>query len=268
MSENRGRDIEITDDNIAEYWKEYKETESVELRDAIITKYLLLVKYVVGKLVSNLPPHVNVDDLYSTGVMGLIKAVEKYDPTMKNKFETYAILLIKGAIIDEMRSLDWVPRSIHQKAQKIANARASLQQSLGREPDNKELAKELGVKASELEELINRVRPAVLLSLNAEPDDDSENTTLAERIPDQRAKTSFEIAERNEFRAQLEKAVLGLPEQERIVLVLYYYENLMLKEIGQVLGVSESRVSQVHAKALSRLRGRLQRFIVEYANMI
>lgn len=251
-----------------ELWKLYKKTNDIEIRDQLITNYLHLVKYVVGKLIINLPSHINIEDMYSTGVMGLMKATERFDPEMKNKFETYAILLIKGAIIDEMRALDWVPRSIHQKAHMISNAQHDLQQRLGREPTDDELADEMGIKVSDLEDLFNRVRPAIMLPLDAESNDDYENTTLAERIPDKKAKTSYEDADRQEFCRLLEKAVLDLPEQERIVLVLYYYENLMLKEIGEVIGVSESRVSQIHAKAILRLRGRLQRFVVEYSNMI
>lgn len=255
-------------EDVLQLWIKYKATGDIELRDHLITRYLHLVKYVVGRLAINLPPHVNLEDMYSTGVIGLIKAAEKFNPEMKNKFETYAILLIKGAIIDEMRALDWVPRSVHQKAHKIADAQHELQQKLGEDPTEEELAKHMGIELHELEALMHRVRPAIMLPLNADADEDSENMTLAERIPDKKAKTSFEMADRNEFCRLLEKAVLDLPEQERIVLVLYYYENLMLKEIGQVTGVSESRVSQIHAKAILRLRGRLQRFIVEYANMI
>lgn len=255
-------------EEIKKLWKLYKEQDDMEARDELITRHLHLVKYVVGRLMANLPSHVDMQDLYSTGVMGLIKATEKFDPEMKNKFETYAILLIKGAIIDEMRALDWVPRSVHQKAHKIADTRQALQERLGRDPSDDELAKEMGLKLGELEDLLDKVRPAVLLPLDAEMREDNENTYLAERIPDKKAKTSYEDADRHEFCQLLEKAVLELPEQERIVLVLYYYENLMLKEIGEVIGVSESRVSQIHAKAVSRLKGRLQRFIVEYVNMI
>lgn len=259
---------ERTDEEIKELWRLYKLEDDEEARDTLITHFLHLVKYVVGRLITNLPSHVSVDDMYSTGVMGLMKAVERYDMTKPNKFQTYAILLIKGAIIDEMRSLDWVPRSVHQKANQIASSQQELQQELGREPTDKELAKRMGLKVSELENLFERVRPAILLPLNADQDSDAENTALAERIPDDKATTSFEDADKKEFRALLEKAVLDLPEQERIVLVLYYYENLMLKEIGSVMGVSESRISQIHAKAITRLKGRLQRFIIEYANML
>jgi RNA polymerase sigma factor for flagellar operon FliA len=215
-----------------------------------------------------LPAHVRLDDLYSTGIIGLIKAIERYDLTRKNKFETYAILLIKGAIIDEMRSHDWVPRSVHQKANMISKAQQELEHKLGREATNEEIANSLKMSLKDFEELLSKVRPAVLVSLNADVNDDSERGTIADKIPDKKMKTSFETADRNEFRKLLEKTVSDLPEQERMVLVLYYYENLMLKEIAEVMRVSESRVSQVHTKALLRLRGRLHDFSEEFASFL
>lgn len=249
-------------------WKEYKESGSKEARDRIIQNYLHLVKYVVGRVSTGLPAHVKFEDMYSTGILGLIKAIKRYDPEKKNKFETYAILLIKGAIIDEMRSLDWVPRSIHQKANQVAKVQQELEQKLGREPTDTEVAAKLGLTVANFEELLIRIRPAVLIPLNTDNNDDPDSVQMAERIPDANIRTSFENAERNEFRKLLEKAVLELPEQERLVLVLYYYENLMLKEIGKVIGVSESRVSQIHTKALLRLKGRLGRFATEFAHLI
>jgi len=250
----------------AQMWAEFKKTGNADLRDKLICGYLHLVKYVVGKMAIRLPSHVKLDDLYSTGIIGLVKAVEKYDITKKNKFETYAILLIKGAIIDELRQLDWVPRSIHQKANKIANAQAELQQQLGCEPTDAEVAKHLGVSLKDFNELLVKVRPAIFVPLDVDTDDNGEKQTMAERIPDVKAQTSFEKADHNEFRKLLEEAVMELPEQERTVLVLYYYENLMLKEIGEVMAVSESRVSQIHTKAVLRLRGRLKNFATEFAS--
>lgn len=258
----------LTKEELRETWKEYKLSASTELRDQLIHNYLHLVKYVVGRIAVGLPAHVKAEDMYSTGVLGLMKAIQKYDPTKKNKFETYAILLIKGAIIDEMRSLDWVPRSVHQKASKFAKAQLELEQELGREATDAEVATHLGISIAEYDKTLEKIRPAILLSLNTEANDDAENVSLAERIPDHRVKTSFENVEKSEFRKLLEKAVLDLPEQERMVLVLYYYENLMLKEIGKIIGVSESRVSQIHTKALMRLRGRLGNFVAEFANML
>ncbi len=249
---------------LADLWKRYFEAQKTEERDELIVQYLYLVKFVVGRVSSGLPSHIKLDDLYSSGVTGLIRAVEKFDPTKNNKFETYATLLIRGAIIDELRALDWIPRSIHQKANQIALAQGVLQQQLGRDPTDQELAAYLGISENELEELLARVRPAIFIPLNAELSlQEEEGTSLSDRIADVRAETSFEIADRKEFHALLEKAISDLPEQERRVLTLYYYEELMLKEIGKILGVSESRVSQIHTKAILKLRGRLRSFATQ-----
>lgn len=246
-------------------WRRYHRGGQIEHRDELIVQYLYLVKFVVGRLGSSLPAHVKLDDLYSSGVSGLIKAVEKFDPSKNSKFESYAILLVKGAIIDELRELDWIPRSVHQKANKIASAQAALQETLGRDPTDAELSKYLGLSEEELVELLLRVRPAILIPLNGEPyNNDEEYTPMSERIPDVKAETSYDIADRKEFSSIIEKAVTNLPEQERQVLRLYYYEGLMLKEIGQIMRVSESRVSQIHTKALLKLKGRLQSITEDY----
>jgi RNA polymerase sigma factor FliA len=250
-----------------ELWKKYHQTKKEELRDELIVHYLFLVKFVVGRMGHTFPSFVKLDDLYSSGVTGLVRAVERFDSTKNSKFESYAMLLIKGAIIDELRELDWIPRSIHQKANLLSGAQETLQQSLGREPTDQELALYLGLSEEEYGELLNRVRPAVLISLNKENSyEEEENTPIAERIPDIRAETSFEAADRKEFAALLEGAISDLPTQEKQVLTLYYYEELMLKEIGKIMGISESRVSQIHTKALLKLRGRLRLVGNEYAS--
>jgi len=253
-------------DAIKDLWKQYLETGKTEYRDELIVQYLYLVKYVVGRVGAGLPPHVKLDDLYSSGVTGLIKSVEKYDTSRNSKFESYAILLIKGAIIDEMRELDWIPRSVHQKANKIANAQQKLQQELGRDPTDDELSSHMGLNKGELGDLLMRVRPAILIPLNGEVSNsnDDESAPLAERIADVKAATSFEIADRNECATILAEAIDTLPNQERKVLILYYYEELMLKEIGKIMGVSESRISQIHTKAILKLRTRLRSVASEY----
>lgn len=247
-------------------WKRYAATKQAEYRDELIVLYLHLVKISVGKLATTMPTYVKLDDLYSSGVTGLIKAVEKFEPTKNIKFETYALLLIKGAIIDELRELDWIPRSVHQKAHSIASAEQLLQEKLGRDPTDLEISEQLGLTQDAYTELLDRVRPAILISLNADAESqDEEALPISERIADERAETSFEIAKRNEFHSLLEKAITDLPEQEKRVLVLYYYEELMLKEIGKIIGVSESRVSQIHTKAILKLRGKLKAFAAEFA---
>lgn len=257
----------IDEKELSKVWAAFKKNGNPQARERLICNYLLLVKYVVGKLAITLPTHVKVEDMYSTGIMGLIKAIERYDPEKKNKFETYAILLIRGAIIDEMRSLDWVPRSIHQKANQIAEIKGSLQQKLGREATDSEVAKKLGISVKDYEVLLEKVRPAIMVPLETDQHDDPDRISMAERLADKNVATSFENADRNEFKKILEKAVMDLPEQERTVLVLYYYEHLMLKEIGKAIGVSESRVSQIHTKAILRLKGRLKNVALEFSTL-
>lgn len=250
-------ETEEKEERAGRLWGNYQRSRLVEERDALIVHYLFLVKFAVGRIGAGLPTHIKMEDLYSSGVTGLIKAVERFDPTKNSKFESYAILLIKGAIIDELRELDWVPRSVHQKAHWITEGQQLLQNTLGREPTDQELAKHLGIEEEALGELFSRIRPAVVFSLDADSHSHSleeEGLQLVEKIADLRAETSYTIADRNEWGLLLAQAIDGLPEQERKVLHLYYYEELMLKEIGKVLGVSESRVSQIHTKALLKLR--------------
>ncbi|MCB1181005.1 MAG: FliA/WhiG family RNA polymerase sigma factor [Chlamydiia bacterium] len=238
-------------------WKKYSRTKKIEYRDELIVSYLHLVKWVVGRLGATFPSFIKNDDLYSSGVTGLIRAVERFDPSKKSKFESYAILLIKGAIIDELRKLDWIPRSVHQKASQISSAQCELQQKLGRDPTDEEFAEHLGITTENFFELLARIRPIILIPLSAKIFDDEESAPLVEKIPDQNVQTSSEIVHKKEFGKILERAISKLPEQEKKVLKLYYYDELMLKEIGKILGVSESRVSQIHTKALLKLRGQL-----------
>lgn len=255
--------MQVNKQALKDLWTRYFETGKTEYYDELIVQYLFLVKFVVGRVGSTLPDHVKLDDLYSSGVTGLIKAVKKFDSSKNVKFESYAILLIKGAIIDELRELDWIPRSVHQKANMIASAQQLLQQKLGREPSDLEVSKHLGMSESDFLELLMRVRPAILIPLNGEANSaqDDDNAPMAERIPDMKAETSSEVAERNECARLIEQAISKLPEQDKKVLTLYYYDELMLKEIGKIMGVSESRVSQIHTKALLKLRGSLRSFV-------
>ena len=247
-----------------ELWQHYAKSRREEDRDELIVQYLPLVKFVVGRVAAGLPDYIKLDDLYSSGVTGLIKAVEKFDTSKNNKFETYAIFLIRGAIIDELRALDWIPRSVHQKANLISGAQTALQQQLGRDPTDEELSNHLGLSEEEFGEWLSRIRPAILIPLNAEVASDEDNTPLSDRIPDQRVETGLEFAHRKEYQDILAKAIEDLPDQEKRVLTLYYFEELMLKEIGKVMGVTESRVSQIHSKALLKLRTRLKSLKEEY----
>lgn len=247
-------------DTIEKVWRRYHSASQEPDRDALIVHYLYLVKIVVGRISTSYPSHIKMEDLYSSGVTGLIRAVEKYDPARPVKFESYAMLLIKGAIIDELRDLDWVPRSVHQKAHRVSAAQLNLQQELGRDPTDQELAGHLGINEEELSETLERIRPAILIPLNCEQGYDEEKALpLTERLADEHAESSFSVADRNEFCQLLTQEIALLSEKEQKVLMLYYYEGLMLKQIGEMLAISESRVSQIHTQVLLKLRGRLQR---------
>jgi RNA polymerase sigma factor FliA len=249
-------------------WEKYKMANDMQARDALISHYLHLVKYVVGRVAAGLPSFVSVDDLYSTGITGLIKAIERYDLAKKNKFETYAILVIKGTIIDELRALDWIPRSVHQKANQVGRAQEELQKNLGREATDAEIADHLGISKSDFEELLTRIRPAILIPLDAESSCDDEGISMAERIADERASKSDQEADRHACKRLLDEIIHEMPDQEKMVLMLYYYEDLMLKEIGKIMGISESRVSQIHTKAILRLRTRLGDLREEFSHLL
>ncbi|MGM0440467.1 MAG: FliA/WhiG family RNA polymerase sigma factor [Chlamydiota bacterium] len=250
---------------LAKLWSEYWRTNAKGLRDHLITNYLHLVKYSAGRIGGTLPSHIRLEDLYSSGVMGLIKAVENYDPQKKAKFESYAILRIKGAIIDELRALDWVPRSVHQLANKISEAQKHLRAKLKREPFDSELAQHLGITIKQLEERLIRIRPAIMISLDEKSGDGDDTLSTAERIPDIKSLSSDQKAEKKELAQILRKAIEDLPQQERQVMVLYYYDKLMVKEIAEVMELTSARISQIHSKALLRLRDRLRSFSTNYA---
>jgi RNA polymerase sigma factor for flagellar operon FliA len=251
------------DDNVEALWAEFlPERTDAAAKDKLILKYLPLVKYVAGRLAITLPAHVDINDLIGSGVIGLISAMENFEPKFKTKFETYAIIRIRGAMLDELRALDWVPRSMREKFCALQRAYVSLEQDLGRPARDDEVAARLGISINELDNLLNEERSVAFVSLNEllNPDDgDHKVVSLIDSIHDQTQPSPFLSVDTKERKHILAQAIQELPEQERIVIALYYYESLMLKEIGEVLGISESRVSQVHTKALTRLGGKLRR---------
>lgn len=227
-------------------------------RDAIVHRYLHLVKYVAGRTSVNLPSHVEINDLINDGIVGLIDAIEKYDDARGVKFETYAITRINGAIIDALRSLDWVPRALRQRARELDRTHQRLELELGRVPNEGELAAGLGVSVRELDRLVQRVRCGVVLSLEETlPNARGREIPLADMLEDDRSDVTAEV-EHRELRGELARAVDSLPAQERTVIHLYYFKGRTLKEIKSALGVSESRISQVHSRAVVRLRQRLR----------
>jgi len=241
-------------------WSNYKRTGDRELRDRLILNYAPLVKYVAGRLGSGLPAHVEDDDLVSYGLLGLIGAIERFDPDRDIKFETYAIARIKGAIIDELRSMDWVPRSVRARARDIERAIAELERKLMRAPNDDEIASKLGVSEEEFQDSlleISRSSIAALDELWAGPAGTGDTVSLIDTIEDPQAPEPQQAMAQTELREALSESIARLPEREKLVVTLYYYEELTLREIGEVLGVTESRVSQLHTKAILRLKARL-----------
>jgi len=242
----------------AALWERYADNPTREIRDQLIVHYSPLVKYVASRVAAGLPQNVEQADLVSYGIFGLIDGIDKFDPGRGYKFETYAISRIKGAMLDELRSMDWVPRSVRTKAKRIEQANAKLEARLGRAPSDEEIADELSVTVAELDEMLSKISFVGVVALDemlsgAERGD---SVTLGDTIPDKAAGPvgSFEV---EEMRQLLAESINSMSDREKIVLTLYYYEGLTLAEIGEVLGVTESRVCQIHTKSVLRLRSRL-----------
>jgi RNA polymerase sigma factor FliA len=229
-------------------------------KEDLLSRFAPLVRHVVERVATTLPRNVDHEDLYSAGVLGLLDAHAKFDLRKGVKFETYAVWRIKGAVLDQLRSLDWVSRSMRRKARTLDGVTRALDQKLGRAASEDELARELRMDRGEFYRLLDHVRGAVLVSLDeARSSEDQESTTLGEHLPDPHAVDLDAQLEDEQTRLVLLRTLDQLPEQERLVVALYYYEHLTLKEIGRTLGISESRVSQVHTRAMSRLRLRLHK---------
>ncbi len=240
-------------------WDAYKNNNDLKARDLLLEEYIPLVKYVAGRLALSLPHNVETGDLESFGFFGLLDAMEKYDQLRNIKFETYASTRIRGAIIDGLRSMDWVPRSTRSKARSLKTQIYRLTNELGRNPEDSEIAAALDVSPERYYELLNEVRGTTLFSLDEAVTTDSQNDNL--KLLDLVIDKDISHDERllqNEIVEELSGAIEKLSEREQLVLALYYYEELTLKEIGHVLDVSESRVSQIHTKAILTLRSMLK----------
>jgi RNA polymerase sigma factor for flagellar operon FliA len=232
-------------------------------KEAAVSKYAPLVKYVVDRLVIHLPKSVERDDLVSSAIIGLFDALEKFDASKGTKFETYAIWRIRGAILDELRSLDWASRSIRRKARNVQDVSRDLGQRLGRAATEEEVADALNLSPTELSRLRDEVHGTALLSLSksVSSDEDQDMIQLEDIVDDPSHKDALDVMETEESREALLETIDNLPEQQRLVVALYYYEEMTLKEIGEALHISESRVSQVHTRAVKTLRARLARTI-------
>jgi len=245
---------------LKELWRRYKTDGSNRAREQLVVAYSPLVKYVAGRMSSGLPAHVEESDLISYGLIGLINAIERFDLEREIKFETYAITRIKGAIIDELRSLDWVPRSVRSRARQIERTIGELEAKLGRAPTDEEIAGKLGVSQEDLDDdlfQISRTSIAALDELWTVSGSGGDQVSLIDTIEDTAGPSPTASLDETELREAMADAIDGLPEREKIVITLYYYEELTLREIGEVLGVTESRVSQLHTKAVLRLKARL-----------
>ena len=242
-------------ENISEVWKEYEQTKSRHLKDALILEYAPLVKYLAGRLSVHIGHRVEYDDLISYGIFGLIDAIDKFDYKKGVKFETYASLRIRGAIIDSIRKLDWVPRDLRQKNKQLEQAYSALELTLGREPTEQEIATQLDMSLEDAQDLIKKAAVNTLVSLDDYLEQNHEASSLAkDRLSDDNPEAYYD---KQEIKNTLIAAIEKLTEKERKVVTLYYFEDLTLKEISKIMGVSESRVSQIHSKSVLKLRTKL-----------
>jgi RNA polymerase sigma factor for flagellar operon FliA len=250
------KEVELRD-----LWRRYKGEGDASARERLVVAYSPMVKFVAGRLGAGLPSHVDDADLISYGLMGLIGAIERFDLERGIKFETFAMTRIRGAIIDELRSLDWVPRSVRSRAREIEAAQAKLEHELQRAPSEAELAAALEISEDELQTSLLEIANSSVYALDelwTVSDSSGDQVSLLDTISDPRAEDPQESLASSEVKDRLTDAISGLPEREQLVVALYYYENLTLREIGEVLGVTESRVSQLHTKAVMRLKSGLQ----------
>jgi len=247
-------------DSLAAAWRDYKDSGSSPARDLLILQFSPLVKYVAGRVAVGLPANIDQADLISYGIFGLIDAIDKYDQSRGIKFETYAISRIRGAIIDELRAIDWVPRSVRAKARQVEKAYSALENRLKRPPSDAEIAEEMGITVPELTAIYTQLSNVSLIALDELMSSDGERgdkMSLVETLEDTKTENPVDAFETEEMKGILTDSINRLPEREKVVITLYYYEGLTLAEIGQVLGVTESRICQMHTKAVLALRGKI-----------
>lgn len=238
-------------------WREFCSCRSQRLRERLVLHYAPLVKYVAGRVGTGLPTHVDVGDLVQSGIFGLIDAIEKFEPERGLRFETYAMQRIRGAILDDLRSQDWVPRVVRSRAREAERAMERLGARLHRTPNDTEVADELGITLHELRDLYRQLRLTSVAALEDLIAAGKDSGSLVDTLPDDGAVDPVAVLVDRDNRRQLAEAIAQLTERDRIVVSLYYFESLTLAEIGKVLGVTESRVSQLHTRAVLRLRARL-----------
>ncbi len=241
-------------------WQRYRQSADLDSEGDLVTHYLPLVKTVVGRQAMTLPPHVSLEDLHSAGLVGLLQALRSYRPNSGATFETFARFRIRGAVLDELRRMDWVPRSVHEKARKLQDALASLEQQKGRAPTDQEMARSLKLSAEEYRDLLEDVRPAAFLHLDSLLHPDSGDPTLLhECVPDDQQEIPGELVAKRELIQLVMDRLEHLPTLQKKVLSLYYCEDLRLKEIAAIFGLTESRISQIHTQAILAIRSFVER---------
>jgi len=243
---------------LEQLWKEWKVEGSRKAKDRLLAEYAGLARQTAQRVAVGLPSHVEMGDLVGAGVMGLIRAVETFEPEREIKFETYAVHKIRGAILDELRALDWVPRSVRQKGRSLQRAYSELSGLLGRAPYDDEVAQHLGLTLVEFEDLLTEVAPLTVLSLDEQDGLGDDAPALSDTIADPQASNALAEIEERQLKSMLRDAISALPAKERLVVSMYHFEELNFKEIGRVMGVTESRVCQIHSKAIVKLRARVR----------
>ncbi len=243
----------LSEDELVSLWEEYlKDKSNKSARDTLIVQYIYLIRYVVGRVKVTLPATISIEDIAGYGVEGLINAIERYSPQKNTRFETYALIRIRGAILDRIRAQDFLPRSVRKKIKDIKAAQEKLKQELGRMPTTTEVANYLDMDAEKVNQLLSE--DATITSLYEKRGNTEDSVEIIETIQDENKLTPQENAEEQNVKQQLEKALKRLPERERIIMVLYYQENMTLKEIGETINMSESRVCQLHAQGIMKLK--------------
>ena len=243
----------LSDEELAQLWQLYLDNrQSREYRDKLIVQYIYLAKYVVGRIKVNLPPSFSFEDIVSFGIEGLIDAIEKYHPSKGAKFESYALMRIRGAIIDKIRSSDWLPRTLRRKIKEVKIATERLKQQIGRAPTTKEIADVMGLNEEKVVEIMSC--DVSVNSIYDKKGSGEDSVEIIDTIEDENSSRPEDEIEKVDAKKELELALKKLPERERTLLVFYYHENMTLKEIGEAINVSESRVCQLHAQAIMKLR--------------
>jgi RNA polymerase sigma factor for flagellar operon FliA len=243
-----------------ELWQRYHRSGDGPAENALIERYLPLVRSALGRLAMTLPEHVDQDDLNSAGLIGLLQALRNYDPSSGNSFETYARLRVRGAMLDELRRMDWVPRTVHEKSRKIQDTIAQVEQRLGRVPADDEVAKALNLSPAEYSDLLAEIRPATFVCLDATCNiEGGDGNSLCDIVADPAADGPLEQVSRNELKQIILQRLKELPETQRKVLGLYYGQDLHLREIAELLGLTESRICQIHSQAILSIRAFVQR---------